>query len=93
MDRLNFRKKMAVFISFVMILQVVLCNVGFAVEAPSIKVCVVGLKDGENYCGTVSYRIKKSGEANFGDTVTIADDAYTQNTGEQSYTCSPSIDG
>ena len=30
MDRLNFRKKMAVFISLVMILQVVLCNVGFA---------------------------------------------------------------
>ena len=32
MDRLNFRKKMAVFISFVMILQVVLCNVGYAAE-------------------------------------------------------------
>lgn len=30
MDRLNFRKKMAVFISLVMILQVVLCNVGYA---------------------------------------------------------------
>ena len=32
MDRLNFRKKMAVFICFVMILQVVLCNVGYAAD-------------------------------------------------------------
>ena len=30
MDRLNFRKKMAVFISLVMILQIVIGNVGFA---------------------------------------------------------------
>lgn len=32
MDRLNFRKKMAVFISFVMILQVVIGNVGYAAD-------------------------------------------------------------
>ena len=32
MDWLNFRKKMAVFISFVMILQVVIGNVGYAAD-------------------------------------------------------------
>ena len=57
MDRLNFRKKMAVFISLVMILQVVIGNVGIAeggTEGGSESVATIVYYDWNN--GTVKYK-------------------------------------
>ena len=63
MDRLNFRKKMAVFISLVMIMQVVIGNVGVAeggTEGGSDNIATIDLYDGDG--GSVKYKIKDGSE-------------------------------
>ena len=49
MDRLNFRKKMAVFISFAMILQVVIGNVGYAADGDYVV----------NFTGTINNNVSE----------------------------------